>query len=202
MALRPPDPRLADDVVSLRPLASGDVSAVEAALDDPEITRWFDNSGVSAQDVVDRAASRWEQSEAAEFAMVVRRARRQADQFAHRSEERFVATGRRTSRIPSGGRAPFVGRRQRRTRRPRFVLAASVGSLARTLAVPIVLLVRASWSIFRCFPPSTRPPTTLPGGLTGLYLPREVFFGRLGFASAFVPVCPSDFGRFFPATSG
>jgi hypothetical protein len=70
MALRPPDPRLADDVVSLRPLASGDVSAVDAALDDPEITRWFDNSGVSAQDVVDRAASRWEQSEAAEFAIV------------------------------------------------------------------------------------------------------------------------------------
>jgi len=70
MALRPPDPRLADDVVSLRPLAFGDVSAVEAALDDPEITRWFDNGGVSAQDVVDRAASRWEQSEAAEFAIV------------------------------------------------------------------------------------------------------------------------------------
>jgi [ribosomal protein S5]-alanine N-acetyltransferase len=70
MALRPPDPRLADDVVSLQPLASSDVSAVEAALDDPEITRWFDNSGVSAQDVVDRAASRWEQFEAAEFAIV------------------------------------------------------------------------------------------------------------------------------------
>ena len=70
MALRPPDPRLADDVVSLRPLAFGDVSAVEAALDDPEITRWLDNGGVSAQDVVDRAASRWEQSEAAEFAIV------------------------------------------------------------------------------------------------------------------------------------
>ena len=38
--------------------------------------------------------------------------------------------------------------------------------------------------------------------LTGLYLPREVFFGRLGFAGAFAPVCASDFGRFFPATSG
>jgi hypothetical protein len=36
----------------------------------------------------------------------------------------------------------------------------------------------------------------------GFYLPREVFFGRLGFAGAFVPVCASDFGRFFPATSG
>jgi len=38
--------------------------------------------------------------------------------------------------------------------------------------------------------------------VTGLYLPREVFFGRLVFAGAFVPVCPSDLGRFFPATSG
>ena len=35
-----------------------------------------------------------------------------------------------------------------------------------------------------------------------LYLPREVFFGRLAFAGVFVPVCASDFGRFFPATSG
>jgi hypothetical protein len=34
------------------------------------------------------------------------------------------------------------------------------------------------------------------------YLPREVFFGRLDFAGVFVPVCASDFGRFFPATSG
>jgi hypothetical protein len=34
------------------------------------------------------------------------------------------------------------------------------------------------------------------------YLPREVFFGRLGLAGAFFPVWESDFGRFFPATSG
>jgi hypothetical protein len=38
--------------------------------------------------------------------------------------------------------------------------------------------------------------------VTGLYLPREVFFGRLVFAGAFLPVCATDFGRFFPATSG
>jgi hypothetical protein len=38
--------------------------------------------------------------------------------------------------------------------------------------------------------------------VSGLYLPREVFFGRLVFAGAFVPVCACDFGRFFPATSG
>src|SRR6266516_3207399 len=179
MALRPPDPRLADDVVSLRPLAFRDVSAVEAALDDPEITRWFDNGGVSgagrrrpcgvalgtvrgrrirdrrrrrlrrldlAQPRPERPCRRWLLAPAAcarkgsrdtralaGFAMGIQRARRPADQFAHRSEERLVATGRRTSRFPSGGRAPFVGRRQRRTRRPRVVLAAPVGSLARTL---------------------------------------------------------------------
>ena len=34
------------------------------------------------------------------------------------------------------------------------------------------------------------------------YLPREVFFGRLALASAFFSVWASDFGRFFPATSG
>jgi hypothetical protein len=33
------------------------------------------------------------------------------------------------------------------------------------------------------------------------YLPREVFFGRLGLAGPFVSVSASDFGRFFPATS-
>jgi hypothetical protein len=34
----------------------------------------------------------------------------------------------------------------------------------------------------------------------GCYLPREVFFGRLGFAGAFFTVWASDFGRFLPAT--
>jgi len=45
-------------------------------------------------------------------------------------------------------------------------------------------------------------PRNAAGGVTRLYLPREVFFGRLGFAGAFVPVCAGDFGRFFPAKSG
>jgi hypothetical protein len=35
----------------------------------------------------------------------------------------------------------------------------------------------------------------------GCYLPREVFFGRLGFADAFFTVWASNFGRFLPATS-
>jgi hypothetical protein len=33
------------------------------------------------------------------------------------------------------------------------------------------------------------------------YLPREVFFGRLGLAGPFFSVSARDFGRFFPATS-
>jgi hypothetical protein len=33
------------------------------------------------------------------------------------------------------------------------------------------------------------------------HLPRDVFFGRLGFAGAFFTVWASDFGRFLPATS-
>jgi hypothetical protein len=33
------------------------------------------------------------------------------------------------------------------------------------------------------------------------YLPREVFFGRLGFAGSFFGEWVSDFGRFLPATS-
>jgi hypothetical protein len=35
----------------------------------------------------------------------------------------------------------------------------------------------------------------------GCYLPRDVFFGRLGFAGAFFTFWASDFGRFLPATS-
>jgi hypothetical protein len=45
-------------------------------------------------------------------------------------------------------------------------------------------------------------PQSCGTSVTGLYLPREVFFGRLVFAGAFVPVCASDFGRFVPAIFG
>ena len=70
MSLRAPDPPLGDGVVSLRPLASRDLDAVEQALRDPEITRWFDDRRLSADDVVGQAQSGWEQSQAAEFAIV------------------------------------------------------------------------------------------------------------------------------------
>jgi len=67
---RAPDPPLVDGVVSLRPLDSRDIVAVERALADPEITRWFDDGGLIAQQVVDRAVSRWQTFEAAEFTIV------------------------------------------------------------------------------------------------------------------------------------
>ena len=70
MGLLPPDPPLADAVVSLRPLGAADIAIVEAALDDPEICRWFDNRGFSARDAIERAAARWQSAEAAEFALV------------------------------------------------------------------------------------------------------------------------------------
>jgi RimJ/RimL family protein N-acetyltransferase len=70
MALLPPDPPLADAVVSLRPLAVPDLATVEAALLDPEICQWFDNRGVTAREVVERAGARWRAGEAAEFAVL------------------------------------------------------------------------------------------------------------------------------------
>jgi RimJ/RimL family protein N-acetyltransferase len=70
MGWRPPDPPLADAVVSLRPLALTDVASVEAALLDPEICRWFDNRGVTAREVVERAVARWQAEDAAEFAVL------------------------------------------------------------------------------------------------------------------------------------
>jgi RimJ/RimL family protein N-acetyltransferase len=70
MGLHPPDPPLADAVVSLRPLAVTDIASVEAALDDPEICRWFDNRGVTAREVVERAVARWQTDKAAEFAVL------------------------------------------------------------------------------------------------------------------------------------
>jgi [ribosomal protein S5]-alanine N-acetyltransferase len=70
MGWRPPDPPLADAVVSLRPLALTDVASVEAALLDPEICRWFDNRGVTAREVVERAVARWQAEEGAEFAVL------------------------------------------------------------------------------------------------------------------------------------
>jgi hypothetical protein len=51
---------------------------------------------------------------------------------------------------------------------------------------------------------ATHQPQTgseVGGAATAGYLPREVFFGRLGVAGAFLTVWASDFGRFLLATS-
>src|SRR5215208_6622370 len=64
---------------------------------------------------------------------------------------------------------------------------------------------RALWAAnaSRASSPRGHPPATPEVPLC--YLPREVFFGRLGFAGAFCAVFfavwISDFGRFLPATS-
>jgi RimJ/RimL family protein N-acetyltransferase len=68
--LRPPQPPLEDGVVALRPLDERDAPAVERALVDSEIRRWFDNSGASVRQVMERSSGRWERSEAAEFAIL------------------------------------------------------------------------------------------------------------------------------------
>lgn len=68
--LRAPDPPLFDNHVVLRPLDEGDMAVVERALTDLEIQRWFDDRGLTARDVVERAAARWAASEAAEFAII------------------------------------------------------------------------------------------------------------------------------------
>jgi len=68
--LRAPDPPLSDEQVVLRPLAEEHVPAVERALADLEVQRWFDDRGMTARAVVERAAERWAASEAAEFAII------------------------------------------------------------------------------------------------------------------------------------
>jgi RimJ/RimL family protein N-acetyltransferase len=68
--LRAPDPPLSDDHVALRPLAEEHVPVVERALADLEIQRWFDDRGLTARDVVARAAARSGRNEAAEFAII------------------------------------------------------------------------------------------------------------------------------------
>jgi RimJ/RimL family protein N-acetyltransferase len=68
--LRAPDPPLFDEHVVLRPLAEEHVPAVERALADLEVQRWFDDRGMTARAVVERAAERWAASEAAEFAII------------------------------------------------------------------------------------------------------------------------------------
>jgi hypothetical protein len=43
--LRPPDPPLSDDVVTLRPISEGDVPLMEELHRDPEVVRWEEPEG-------------------------------------------------------------------------------------------------------------------------------------------------------------
>jgi hypothetical protein len=52
------------------------------------------------------------------------------------------------------------------------------------------------------FPSYETRTRTAGSGRNAAYLPREVFFGRLGLAGAFLALWGGDFGRFFPAMSG
>ena len=70
MPLDPPVLLLEGGSAFLRPLDERDVEAIERALDDTEIRRWFDNSDVTVQDVLERAALGWERSDAANFAIL------------------------------------------------------------------------------------------------------------------------------------
>jgi hypothetical protein len=52
------------------------------------------------------------------------------------------------------------------------------------------------------WPPFARAASPLARIADAAYLPREVFFGRLGLAGVFFSLWATDFGRFFPATGG
>jgi hypothetical protein len=114
-------------------------------------------------------------------------------------------------------RARLVSRRRRRGRSDRARSSTDRGRHPTATTATELLLVAACARGRQPSPPitptgwvldgaaraaCTPAPAKLRGKREGLYLPREVFFGRLVFAGAFVPVCASDFGRFFPATSG
>jgi hypothetical protein len=53
----------------------------------------------------------------------------------------------------------------------------------------------------QCHPPAVKFEATHAYTPAAVYLPREVFFGRLALPGAFFSVWANDFGRFFPATS-
>jgi [ribosomal protein S5]-alanine N-acetyltransferase len=59
MILRPPDPSLTDGVVTLRPPEERDLAAIEVAIHDPEVVRWFGQPHGSASDVLAENRQRW-----------------------------------------------------------------------------------------------------------------------------------------------
>jgi RimJ/RimL family protein N-acetyltransferase len=76
MRLAPPEPRLADEVVMLRPWRADDAPVLAAALDgDPEITRWLDQIpqpfGLDrAREYLAACRRGWEEGAGASFAVL------------------------------------------------------------------------------------------------------------------------------------
>ena len=76
MRLAPPDPPLADEVVSLRPRRANDAPAVVAAIDgDPEIARWLDQvpqpyGPAQAREYLAACRRDWEEGAGASFALL------------------------------------------------------------------------------------------------------------------------------------
>src|SRR5689334_17110646 len=69
MPIAPPDPPLTDGVVTLRPMRSSDLPAVEQAAADPEIRRWFGAFEGPPRDVLAGWIEGWEGGTAAAFAI-------------------------------------------------------------------------------------------------------------------------------------
>jgi len=69
VGLAPPDRPLTDEIVSLRPFAERDVAAIEQALGDPEIQRWFGKPRGTAREFLERKRREWVEGTSASFAV-------------------------------------------------------------------------------------------------------------------------------------
>jgi RimJ/RimL family protein N-acetyltransferase len=69
MPIPPPDPPLTDGVVTLRPMQTDDLRAVEQAAADPEIRRWIGAFDGSPREVLSAWIAGWEAGTAAAFAV-------------------------------------------------------------------------------------------------------------------------------------
>ncbi len=64
-----PDPALSDGVVSLRPPEERDLPAIERGINDPDVIRAFGRPTLAAEQLLELNRNRWNQDEAATFAI-------------------------------------------------------------------------------------------------------------------------------------
>jgi RimJ/RimL family protein N-acetyltransferase len=57
--LTAPDPSLSDGVVALRPFDERDLTAIDRALRDPEVVKWFGESKLTAAEFLARKQKGW-----------------------------------------------------------------------------------------------------------------------------------------------